>query len=97
MKVYLFLTVPDRALTDGECDIISENLGRDYKKFCRRIGFKEVLIEQVELDFKDEGHYEVTYQLLRKLKNLGKDKLQAVVDALQSIDRDDILEELKIT
>ncbi|XP_048756095.2 receptor-interacting serine/threonine-protein kinase 1-like [Ostrea edulis] len=91
------IEVPDRALTDEECDLISENLGRDYKKFCRRLGFKDVQIEQVELDFKDEGHYEVTYQLLRKLKQLGKDKLQTVVDTLLSIDRGDIVDELNIT
>lgn len=88
---------PDRPITDEECDKISENLGRDYKKFCRKLGFKEVQIEQVEMDFRDEGHYEVAYQLMRKLRQLGKDKLPKVVEALQSIDRDDILEELKIT
>ncbi|XP_061163416.1 receptor-interacting serine/threonine-protein kinase 1-like isoform X2 [Saccostrea echinata] len=91
------IEAPDRAITDEECDKLSENLGRDYKKFCRRLGFKEVQIEQVEMDYKDEGHYEITYQLLRKLKHMGKDRLQGVVDALQSIDRDDVLEELNIT
>lgn len=89
-------SAPDRPITDAECDTISENLGRDYKKFSRRMGFKEVQIEQIELDYRDEGHYEITYQLLRKLRNLGKDKLQDVVDTLQIIERDDILEELNI-
>ncbi|XP_062588095.1 receptor-interacting serine/threonine-protein kinase 1-like isoform X1 [Saccostrea cucullata] len=91
------IEVPDRALTEEECDKLSENLGKDYKKFCRRLGFKEVHIEQVEMDFRDEGHYEITYQLLRKLKHMRKDNLQGVVEALQSVDRDDILEELNIT
>lgn len=60
------------------------------------MGFKEVQIEQIEMDYRDEGHYEITYQLLRKLRNLGKDKLQDVVDTLQMIEREDILEELNI-
>lgn len=90
------IEAPDRPITDAECDTISENLGRDYKKFSRRMGFKEVQIEQIEMDYRDEGHYEITYQLLRKLRNLGKDKLQDVVDTLQIIERDDILEELNI-
>lgn len=90
------IEAPDRPITDDECDTISENLGRDYKKFSRKMGFKEVQIEQIEMDYRDEGHYEITYQLLRKLRKLGKDKLQDVVDALQIIERDDILEELNI-
>lgn len=39
--LYVYI-VFDRLIIDVECDTIFENLGRDYKKFSRKMGFKEV-------------------------------------------------------
>ncbi|XP_007933557.1 receptor-interacting serine/threonine-protein kinase 1 [Orycteropus afer afer] len=54
------------SLTDKHLDPVRENLGRDWKKCARKLGFTEPQIDEIDHDYERDGLKEKVYQMLQK-------------------------------
>lgn len=85
-------SVPNRK----QFDLIAANLGYKWREFLRELKFEESLIEQLNIDHKKNGMYEVVYQGLQKwAKRQGKKaSLRFLVECLCKLEEDEIAEKL---
>ena len=88
------ISVPNRPLSDQDIDTVSSDIGKHYRRLARQLGLTDIQIEQVEMDYKAEGSYEVAYQILRKWQKMGAASLATLYKALHSIDRTDVCDKL---
>lgn len=91
-----FVTGEDKAPTRKQLDMIASNIGYKWKEFLRELEFEESLIDQLHIDFKKSGTYEVVYQGLQKwVKRQGKSaSLKFLFECLCKLDYEDIAEKL---
>ncbi|XP_006888777.1 PREDICTED: receptor-interacting serine/threonine-protein kinase 1 [Elephantulus edwardii] len=54
------------SLTDKHLDPVRENLGKQWKKCARKLGFTEPQIDEIDHDYERDGLREKVYQMLQK-------------------------------
>lgn len=96
-KKEVALTTSTRIVTNDELDDIASHLGSDFRKLRRPLAISDAIIEQIELDYHREGQQEITYQILRKWKEM-KGSLATIAnlaEVLQQVKRVDLAQKLK--
>lgn len=96
-KKEVALTTSTRIVTNDELDDIASHLGSDFRKLRRPLAISDAIIEQIELDYHREGQQEITYQILRKWKEM-KGSLATIAnlaEVLRQVNRIDLAQKLK--
>ncbi|CAH1226811.1 Hypp134 [Branchiostoma lanceolatum] len=87
----------DNKVTEEELDYVADNISPSQsRRLLRKLGLKDVTIDQVFYDFKEDRSCEQLYQGLRKCKEKKGSSftLGELVSALKYIRREDLAEEL---
>lgn len=95
--IFVYISASTRLVTPGELDDVASHLGSDFRKLRRPLGISDAIIEQIELDYHREGQQEITYQILRKWKEMkgSMATIAALAEALRQINRIDMAQRLK--
>ena len=96
--LYFFVTFSDPTIlaTKGDFDIVANDIGKDWKKLAKQLGFTRGMIEAISIDFHAEGTYEQAYQSLLKWnrRETNRAKLVDLVNALKEVGFEDLCSKL---
>lgn len=86
------LTSNTGELSMDHIDMVSVEIGKDWKRLCRELNMTEADIEQLQFDYYVSGLYEIMYQAIQRWiqRNASAANVKKMAEALWEIDRDDI-------
>ncbi|XP_053401651.1 receptor-interacting serine/threonine-protein kinase 1-like [Mercenaria mercenaria] len=86
------LTTCTDELSMDHIDMVSVEIGKDWKRLCRQLDMTEADIEQLQFDYYASGLYEIMYQGIQRWiqRNGRAANIKTIAEALWEIDRDDI-------
>ncbi|XP_021356903.1 uncharacterized protein LOC110452596 isoform X2 [Mizuhopecten yessoensis] len=91
------LTKSTRKATLDDFEIVAENIGTNTRQLSRGLNIKLPIMDQIEIDFRSEGTYEVCFQMLKRWVTIAHRgaTVAKLAQELSKIGRNDIANQLQ--